>query len=491
MGKTTGFMEYERIEEGYAPVAERVKNYQEFVIALTPAQAKIQAARCMDCGTPFCNNGCPINNIIPDFNDLVYRGDWANAIKVLHSTNNFPEFTGRICPAPCEAACVANLNGDAIGIKSIEHAIIDRAWDEGWVKPQLPKTQTGKKVAVVGAGPAGLAAAQQLVRAGHDVTLFEKNDQVGGLLRYGIPDFKLNKSNIDRRVEQLVAEGLKIRTGVLVAGKDGLGQDSKVTNWATETIAPETLMAEFDAVLLTGGAEQSRDLPVPGRDLKGVHFAMEFLPQQNKVTRDGKLKGQIRADGKHVVVIGGGDTGSDCVGTSNRHGAVSVTQLELMPMPPEQEDKPMVWPYWPLKLRTSSSHQEGCEREFAIGTKEFIGEKGQLTAVKTVRLEFKDGKMSEVPGSEQIIKADLVFLAMGFVSPVQTVLDAFGAEKDQRGNAKASTDLIGGYATSVNKLFAAGDIRRGQSLVVWAIREGRQAARAVDEFLMGASTLPR
>ncbi|MBF6630036.1 MAG: glutamate synthase subunit beta [Comamonas sp.] len=491
MGKTTGFMEYDRIEEGYLPVAERVKNYQEFVIALTPEQAKIQGARCMDCGTPFCNNGCPVNNIIPDFNDLVYRGDWANAIQVLHSTNNFPEFTGRICPAPCEAACVANLNGDAIGIKSIEHAIIDRAWDEGWVKPQLPKTLTGKKVAVVGAGPAGLAAAQQLVRAGHDVTLFEKNDQVGGLLRYGIPDFKLNKSNIDRRVEQLVAEGLKIRTGVLVAGKDGLGKDSKVTNWATETIAPETLMAEFDAVLLSGGAEQSRDLPVPGRELKGVHFAMEFLPQQNKVTRDGKFKGQIRADGKHVVVIGGGDTGSDCVGTSNRHGAVKVTQFELMPMPPEKEDKPMVWPYWPLKLRTSSSHQEGCEREFAIATKEFIGEKGQLTAVKTVRLEWQGGKMTEVPGSEQIIKADLAFLAMGFVSPVQSVLDAFGVEKDQRGNVKATTDFTGGYATNVPKLFAAGDARRGQSLVVWAIREGRQAARAVDEFLMGASALPR
>lgn len=491
MGKTTGFMEYERIEEGYLPVAERLKNYKEFVITLTPEQAKIQGARCMDCGTPFCNNGCPINNVIPDFNDLVYQGDWANAIKVLHSTNNFPEFTGRICPAPCEAACVANIDDAAIGIKSIEHAIIDRAWDEGWVKPQAPKTVTGKKVAVVGAGPAGLAAAQQLVRAGHDVTLFEKNDQVGGLLRYGIPDFKLDKANIDRRVAQLVAEGLKIRTGVLVAGKDGLGADSKVTNWATETIAPETLMAEFDAVLLTGGAEQSRDLPVPGRELKGVHFAMEFLPQQNKVTRDGKLKGQIRADGKHVVVIGGGDTGSDCVGTSNRHGAVSVTQLELMPMPPEQENKPLVWPYWPLKMRTSSSHKEGCEREFAIGTKEFIGEKGQLTAVKTVRLEWQDGKMTEVPGSEEIIKADLVFLAMGFVSPVQTVLDAFGMDKDQRGNVKASTDFTGGYATSVNKLFAAGDIRRGQSLVVWAIREGRQAARAVDEFLMGASTLPR
>ncbi|MDH5855763.1 glutamate synthase subunit beta [Lampropedia aestuarii] len=491
MGKTTGFLEYDRIEEGYLPVQKRLKDYKEFVIALDDSQAKIQGARCMDCGTPFCNNGCPVNNIIPDFNDLVYRQDWRAAIAVLHSTNNFPEFTGRICPAPCEAACVLNINDDAVGIKSIEHAIIDRAFQEGWVKPQLPKTKTGKTVAVVGAGPAGLAAAQQLARAGHDVTLFEKNDRVGGLLRYGIPDFKLDKSHIDQRVEQLVAEGVKIRTSVLIAGKDGLGKDSKVTNWAKETIAPETLMAEFDAVLLTGGAEQSRDLPVPGRELDGVHFAMEFLPQQNKANAGDKLKNQLRADGKHVVVIGGGDTGSDCVGTSNRHGAASVTQFELMPMPPEQENKPLVWPYWPIKLRTSSSHEEGAIREFAIATKEFVGEKGKLTAVKTVRLEWQDGKMTEVPGSEQVIKADMVFLAMGFVSPVQTVLKAFGADTDARGNVRASTELVGGYATSVPKLFAAGDIRRGQSLVVWAIREGRQAARAVDEFLMGASELPR
>ncbi|THJ36089.1 glutamate synthase subunit beta [Lampropedia aestuarii] len=491
MGKTTGFLEYDRIEEGYLPVQKRLKDYKEFVIALDDSQAKIQGARCMDCGTPFCNNGCPVNNIIPDFNDLVYRQDWRAAIAVLHSTNNFPEFTGRICPAPCEAACVLNINDDAVGIKSIEHAIIDRAFQEGWVKPQLPKTKTGKTVAVVGAGPAGLAAAQQLARAGHDVTLFEKNDRVGGLLRYGIPDFKLDKSHIDQRVEQLVAEGVKIRTSVLIAGKDGLGKDSKVTNWAKETIAPETLMAEFDAVLLTGGAEQSRDLPVPGRELDGVHFAMEFLPQQNKANAGDKLKNQLRADGKHVVVIGGGDTGSDCVGTSNRHGAASVTQFELMPMPPEQENKPLVWPYWPIKLRTSSSHEEGAIREFAIATKEFVGEKGKLTAVKTVRLEWQDGKMTEVPGSEQTIKADMVFLAMGFVSPVQTVLKAFGADTDARGNVRASTELVGGYATSVPKLFAAGDIRRGQSLVVWAIREGRQAARAVDEFLMGASELPR
>ncbi|MDI4632695.1 glutamate synthase subunit beta [Pelomonas sp. V22] len=491
MGKVTGFMEYERLDEGYEPVEARVKNYKEFVIGLNTEQAKVQGARCMDCGTPFCNNGCPVNNIIPDFNDLVYKGrpeDWKSAIAVLHSTNNFPEFTGRICPAPCEAACTLNVNDDAVGIKSIEHAIIDRAWAEGWVKPQLPKLKTGKTVAVVGSGPAGMAAAQQLARAGHSVTLFEKNDRVGGLLRYGIPDFKMEKNHIDRRVEQMQAEGVTIRTGVLVGS---MPEGSKVTNWAKETITAEELQAQFDAVLLTGGAEASRDLPVPGRDLAGIHFAMEFLPQQNKVNAGDKLKGQIRADGKHVIVIGGGDTGSDCVGTSNRHGAKSVTQFELMPQPPEEEDRPLTWPYWPIKLRTSSSHEEGCEREFAIATKEFLGEKGKLTGVKTVRLEWQGGKMTEVAGSEQVLKADLVFLAMGFVSPVATVLEAFGVSKDARGNAKATTDFTGGYATNVAKVFAAGDMRRGQSLVVWAIREGRQAARAVDEFLMGESALPR
>ena len=492
MGKTTGFMEYERIDEGYEPVTKRLKNYKEFVIGLDDEQAKIQGARCMDCGTPFCNSGCPVNNIIPDFNDLVYHQDWKSAIAVLHSTNNFPEFTGRICPAPCEAACTLNINDDPVGIKSIEHAIIDRAWAEGWVKPLPAKHKTGKKVAVIGAGPAGMAAAQQLARAGHDVTLFEKNDRIGGLLRYGIPDFKMEKSHIDRRAEQLQAEGVTIRTSVFVgAAKDGLGKDSKVTNWAKETITPEQLQKDFDAVLLTGGAEQSRDLPAPGRELDGIHFAMEFLPQQNKVNAGDKLKNQLRADGKHVIVIGGGDTGSDCVGTSNRHGAASVTQFELMPMPPEQENKPLVWPYWPTKLRTSSSHEEGCEREFAIATKEFIGEKGKITALKTVRIEMKDGKMVEVPGTEQTLKADLVLLAMGFVSPVAAVLEAFGVEKDGRGNARATTEFDGGYATSVPKVFAAGDIRRGQSLVVWAIREGRQAARSVDEFLMGFSDLPR
>ncbi len=488
MGKITGFMEFERVEEGYKPVPERLKNYKEFVIGLDDAHAKVQSARCMDCGTPFCNNGCPVNNIIPDFNELVFQGDWKNAIDVLHSTNNFPEFTGRICPAPCEAACTLNVNDDAVGIKSIEHAIIDRAWSEGWVTPQLPKSKTGKKIAVVGSGPAGMAAAQQLARVGHDVTLFEKNDRIGGLLRYGIPDFKMEKSHIDRRAAQLQAEGVTIRTSVLVGE---MPKGSKVTNWAKETISAAQLQADFDAVLLTGGSEQSRDLPVPGRELDGIHFAMEFLPQQNKVNAGDKLKGQLRADSKHVIVIGGGDTGSDCVGTSNRHGAASVTQFEVMPQPPEVENRPLTWPYWPLKLRTSSSHEEGCVREFAVSTKAFTGENGKVTGLTTVHVEFKDGKLVEIPGTEKNHQADLVLLAMGFVNPVATVLDAFGVEKDARANAKASTEERGGYATNVKKVFVAGDMRRGQSLVVWAIREGRQAARAVDTYLMGSSDLPR
>lgn len=488
MGKVTGFIEFERLEESYDSVKSRLGNYKEFVHTLNTEQARQQGSRCMDCGTPFCNNGCPVNNIIPDFNDLVYRDNWKSAIAVLHSTNNFPEFTGRICPAPCEAACTLNINNQPVGIKSIEHAIIDRAYEEGWVTPQPASVKTGKKIAIVGSGPAGLAAAQQLARAGHDVTLFEKNDKVGGLLRFGIPDFKLDKSHIDRRVAQMIAEGVTIKTNTLV-GEMPAG--SKVTNWATQTVSPQQLQKDFDAVLLTGGSEQSRDLPVPGRDLQGVHFAMEFLPQQNRINAGGKITDQIRADGKHVIVIGGGDTGSDCVGTSNRHGAASVVQFELMARPPEQEDKPLTWPYWPYKLRTSSSHVEGCDREFAIATKEFIGENGKLTALKTVHVEMKGGKFVEIEGSEKIWKADLVLLAMGFVSPVETVLAGFNVEKDARGNAKATVDAVGGYTTNVPKVFAAGDMRRGQSLVVWAIREGRQAARAVDEFLMGATTLPR
>lgn len=488
MGKVTGFLEYRRVKEAYEPIDERLKNYREFVHELTVEQARMQGARCMDCGIPFCNNGCPVNNLIPDWNDLVYRDDWRSAIDTLHATNNFPEFTGRICPAPCEAACTLNLIDEPVGIKSIERAIIDRAWREGWVAPQPPSFKTGKRVAVVGSGPAGLAAAQQLARAGHDVTVFEKNDRVGGLLRYGIPDFKLDKSLIDRRVAQMEAEGVTFRTGVLVGM---LPEGSKVSNLSRETVSPEELTQTFDAVLLAGGAEQPRDLPVPGRDLAGIHFAMEFLPGQNRVNAGDTLEAQIHAGGKHVIVIGGGDTGADCVGTSNRQGAASVTQFELLPMPPERENKALTWPYWPLKLRTSSSHEEGCQREFAIATKAFLGEAGRVTAVRTVRLSWEGGKMTEIPGSEEVLPADLVLLAMGFVGPVGSILEAFGVNRDARGNAQASTDEVGGYATNVPKVFAAGDMRRGQSLVVWAIREGRQAARAVDEFLMGISDLPR
>ena len=488
MGNVTGFMNFERVEEGHEPVKKRVKNFREFVHTLKEDEAKVQSARCMDCGTPFCNSGCPVNNIIPDFNDLVYRADWKNAFAVLDSTNNFPEFTGRICPAPCEAACTLNINDTPVGIKSIEHAIIDRAWAESWVVPRPASVKTGKTVAVVGSGPAGLAVAQQLARAGHSVTVFERNDAIGGLLRYGIPDFKMEKTHIDRRVAQMEAEGVVFRTGVRVGMP---AADENITDWSTECISPAELKAQFDAVVLAAGAERSRDLPVPGRDLDGVHYAMEFLPQQNKVNAGGTIHKQIRADGKDVIVIGGGDTGSDCVGTSNRHGARSVTQFELMPMPPDQEDKPLVWPYWPTKLRTSSSHEEGCDREFAIATKEFVGEAGKLTALKTVRVEWRGGKMVEVAGSEQLMPAALVLLAMGFVSPLASLLDSFGIERDGRGNARASVDVDGGYATSVANVFAAGDVRRGQSLVVWAIREGRQAAHAVDVFLMGASELPR
>jgi glutamate synthase (NADPH/NADH) small chain len=487
MGKPTGFKEFERVSEGYAPVEQRLKHYQEFVAHLSDAEATQQGARCMDCGIPFCNNGCPVNNIIPDWNDLVYRGDWKQAIEVLHSTNNFPEVTGRICPAPCEAACTLNINNEAVGIKSIEHAIIDKAGENGWVVPQRARKRTGKKIAVVGSGPAGMAAAQQLARAGHAVTVFEKNSRIGGLMRYGIPDFKLDKRLIDWRMAQLTAEGVKFQTNTFV-GKELPGKG--IVNDAKKVISPAALKKDFDAVILAGGSEQPRDLPVPGRELAGVHYALEFLIPQNKEVA-GDAKNPINVAGKHVVVIGGGDTGSDCVGTSNRHGAASITQIEVMSRAPDQENKPLAWPNWPLKLRTSSSHEEGCERDWAIATKEFIGENGVLKGLKCVRVEFKEGKMVEVAGSEFELKADYVFLAMGFTNPLAQVLDAFGVQKDGRGNVLATTEGDKCYQTSVKKVFAAGDMRRGQSLVVWAIREGRQAARAVDEFLMGSSLLPR
>ncbi|MBI2508976.1 MAG: glutamate synthase subunit beta [Betaproteobacteria bacterium] len=487
MGKVTGFLEFERVEEAYEAKERRKQHFREFIPPLTDEQAKIQGARCMDCGIPFCMSGCPVNNIIPDWNDLVYRQDWKSAIETLHSTNNFPEFTGRICPAPCEEACVLRINEDAVGIKSIEHAIIDKAWEMGWVRPQPASRKTGRKVAVVGSGPAGLACAQQLARAGHAVVVFEKNDRIGGLLRYGIPDFKMEKSHIDRRMEQMAAEGVSFRAGVRV-GRQHSGKG--VPDWATGMIAPGKLTTEFDAVVLAGGAEQPRELPVPGRELDGVHYAMEFLPLQNKRVAGDAGVPDLWATDKHVVIIGGGDTGSDCVGTANRHGAKSVTQFELLPMPPDVGRNP-VWPYWPTRLRTSSSHEEGVSRDWSIATREFTGEGGKVKALKAVRLEWKEGGMSEVPGSEFTLPADLVLLAMGFVSPVQSVLDAFGVDKDARGNAKATTDGAGCYATSAPRVFTAGDMRRGQSLVVWAIREGRQCARAVDEFLMGSSELPR
>ena len=487
MGKITGFMEFKRQQETYLPPETRVKNYHEFVQALSDEQAKTEGARCMDCGIPFCNTGCPVNNIIPDWNDLVFRGNYRAALDTLHSTNNFPEFTGRVCPAPCETACTLGLIRDPVGIKSIEHFIVDKGWENDWITPQPASVKTGKKIAVVGSGPAGLAAAQQLARAGHAVTVFEKNDRIGGLLRYGIPNFKMEKSHIDRRIAQMQAEGVEFRTSVLV-GKDF---PAHVTNWSKQTLSPAELEQSFDAIVLSGGAEHPRDLPVPGRELQGVHYAMEFLAPQNKIDAGDSFDHQIMATGKHVVVIGGGDTGSDCVGTSNRHGAASVAQFELMPQPPEHEDKPMVWPYWPIKLRTSSSHDEGCERDWSVATKRLEGKDGKVTKLIAARVEWKDGKMQEVPNSEFEMPADLVLLAMGFVSPVTQVLDAFGVEKDARGNTKATTDGEGCYQTSVAKVFAAGDMRRGQSLVVWAIREGRQCARAVDEFLMGSSVLPR
>ena len=480
MGKPTGFLEIKRHEPGAQPPAERIRFYREFEITLGETEVSKQGARCMDCGIPFCQTGCPVNNIIPDWNDLVYRNRWREASEVLHSTNNFPEFTGRICPAPCEAACTLNINDDPVTIKVIEHAIIDHAWEQGWVKPLPAAQKTGKRVAVVGSGPAGLAAAQQLARAGHLVTVFEKNDRVGGLMRYGIPDFKLEKRHIDRRLEQLKAEGVEFRVNQHVGGN----------------LPAKTLHDEFDAVVLAGGSEHPRDLSVPGRELQGVHFAMEFLPQQNKRNAGDTIPDSVAlsAKGRHVVVIGGGDTGSDCVGTSIRQGAASVTQFELLPKPPELENKPLTWPNWPNKLRTSSSQEEGCTRDWAVGTKSFSGKNSKVTTLNAVRLDWKQDdkgqwKMSEIVGSEFSLKADLVLLAMGYVHPVhEGMLNELGVTLDPRGNVQA-TELS--YQTTVAKVFTAGDMRRGQSLVVWAIREGRQCARAVDEFLMGRSDLPR
>ena len=480
MGKVTGFLEYERIEEGYEPVAERVKNYREFVIGLDAAQAKLQAARCMDCGTPFCNSGCPVNNVIPDFNDLVYRGDWKNAAEVLHSTNNFPEFTGRVCPAPCEAACTLNIPDTPVTIKTIECAIVDRAWDEGWIEPDVPRHRTFKRVAVVGSGPSGLACAQQLARVGHEVTVFEKNARVGGLLRYGIPDFKLEKRLIDRRMAQMQAEGVEFHSNIHVG----------------TTLPARQLLKEFDAVVLALGSEAPRELQVQGRELDGVHLAMDFLTQQNR-----RVSGEFIADnrpilasGKRVVVIGGGDTGSDCIGTSTRQGAKSILQTEILPKPPDKENKGLTWPDWPVRLRTSSSQGEGCERDWALTTKRILGRDGALTGLVCARMEWasdKDGRsaLREIPGSEFTVEADLVLLAMGFVHPVhEGLVSDLKVALDSRGNVAANVE---DYRASQAKVFACGDTRRGQSLVVWAIREGRQCARAVDEFLMGSSELPR
>ena len=475
MGKPTGFLEIARQERSYKPVEERIKHYDEFVIPLSEEELNAQGARCMDCGIPFCHQGCPVNNNIPDWNDLVYKNDWRNAIDVLHSTNNFPEFTGRICPAPCEAACTLNLEDIPVTIKSIECSIVDRAWQQGWIKPEVASHKTGKKVAVIGGGPAGMAAAQQLARAGHAVEVYERQDRVGGLLRYGIPDFKMEKSYIDRRVEQMEAEGVVFHVNAHV----GVDVDIK------------QLQQDFDAVVLAGGSELPRDLPVAGRELGGVHFAMDFLRQQNKRVAGDEIpvSEAISAEGKHVVVIGGGDTGSDCIGTSIRHGAASVTQLEIMPKPPEKEDKGSTWPDWPNKMRTSSSQEEGAARQWSVSTKSIKGEAGNAKTLNAISVEWGPNGPQEVAGSEFSLKADLILLAMGFVHPVRDgMLEALGAELDGRGNVQANTD---DYKTSVEKVFAAGDMRRGQSLVVWAIREGRQTARAVDEFLMGSSDLPR
>ncbi|WP_139555760.1 glutamate synthase subunit beta [Methylotetracoccus oryzae] len=479
MGKPTGFMEIMRQDRRYTLVADRVNNYREFTVPLTDEEISRQGARCMDCGIPYCHQGCPINNIIPDWNDLVYQGNWQEAIEVLHSTNNFPEFTGRICPAPCEASCTLNLTDEPVTIKTIECSIIDKAWENGWVQPQIPQHRSGKRVAVVGSGPAGLACAQQLARAGHNVVVFEKSDRIGGLLRYGIPDFKMEKHLIDRRIAQMQAEGVIFRPNTKV------GDD----------IPAQNIVNHFDAVVLSGGSEKPRDLPVPGRELDGVFFAMQFLTQQNRRNAGDTVADDIGilATGKHVVVIGGGDTGSDCIGTSIRHGAAKVTQIEILPKPPEKEDKSVTWPNWPNKLRTSSSQEEGCERMWCIATKRFEGEDGRVTHMACAKVEWvqDNGRwvMNEVPGSEFTLKADLVLLAMGFLHPVhEGLIQELAVATDERGNVKADTLS---YRTTLDKVFVAGDMRRGQSLVVWAIREGRQAARAVDEYLMGRSELPR
>jgi glutamate synthase (NADPH) small chain len=472
MGKVTGFLEIDRRDRKYAPASDRIRHYREFLIPLGEEATRDQAARCMNCGIPYCHNGCPVNNQIPDWNDLVYNGDWREALNNLQSTNNFPEFTGRVCPAPCEASCTLNLEDAPVTIKTIENAIADRGWQEGWILPEPATEQTGKRVAVVGSGPAGMAAAQQLARVGHEVHVFEKHARAGGLLRYGIPDFKMEKIHVDRRVRQMEAEGVTFRYGVHVG----------------VTMPAKELLDEFDAVLLSGGAEKPRDLSIEGRDLDGIHFAMDFLPQQNRRVsgENTDVADPILASGKHVVVIGGGDTGSDCIGTSVRQGALSVTQLEIMPMPPERENKPLVWPDWPLKLRTSSSHEEGAEREFAVMTTRFSGKKGKVARLHGVRV---DSAFNPIPGTDFELKADLVLLAMGFVHPVhEGLLAELGLALDKRGNVEADTRA---YKTSLDKVFTAGDMRRGQSLVVWAIREGRQAARAIDEYLMGESVLPR